>query len=173
MKDLQLVNAKPVKLADETYGYVSVQVPELKGTMIEDWLVQDCKFTKGVYAPNKMHCTLIYDDSNPITVKQVKINPNPHKAFVTGIDLFGKDEKVLVLTLHSPSLHRRNNELLNMGMKSSFDQYRPHITILSGATTGKLRRAISKLGLLLPFSLNLINEAWAPVDGDWSAFDDD
>ena len=171
MKHLKVITAKPIDT--EMCGYVSVKVPVDTGIIIEQWLLDDCKFSReNVYVPGDMHTTIMHDERNPIDKLLIEPGRTRYKALPTGIDIFGQDDKFLVLTLFSPQLNQRHNQLLDMGMRTTYPQYRPHITLKSNAEINCIGKAIANFGGLiskLPRVIVLDNETWEPVNNDWKA----
>lgn len=74
--------------------------------------------------PSDLHCTLMYDESNP-NIKMLK-NTKTYKAKVTGVSKLGD---AIVLDLESPGIKKRHQELKNAGYKHSFPELKIHMSI--------------------------------------------
>lgn len=74
--------------------------------------------------PSEMHCTLMYDESDP-NIKILK-NTSTYTAKVKGVKLLGD---AIVLELDSPGIEKRHKELKNAGYKHSFPKLLVHMSI--------------------------------------------
>lgn len=82
----------------------------------------------------KLHCTLMYSKE----VEVLNYQPCSHivyRAEVTGCSIIGEKgspRRAIVLMLHSPSLSRRFNYAASTGLKHSFPEFSPHISLAYG-----------------------------------------
>lgn len=98
------------------------------------------------------HSTLMYSTYG----KYIQPSTNlVHDARITGIADFGG---YLVLLLDSESMCTRHEELSYMGLKHSFDEYNPHITI------GSLKPDTKLPNVSLDKEIKLGNEYNEPLD---------
>ncbi|AXG66622.1 putative cyclic phosphodiesterase [Dickeya phage vB_DsoM_JA33] len=84
-----------------------------------------------------LHVTLAYDKNNPDN--DIPLSNAEFKATISGVELFGANNDILVLTLESEDLqleHARIHE--NPNVKFDFIPYRPHITIAKNSTEAEL-----------------------------------
>ena len=81
-----------------------------------------------------LHVTLAYDKNNP----DVLAKPDPDAVFratVSGVDIYGEDDKVLVLLLDSPELAAEHARIHACGCaKFDFTPYSPHVSLKYGAS---------------------------------------
>lgn len=77
---------------------------------------------------NELHTTIAYSKDNfPHTINEGEIIIEPKN--ITGFDLFGDDENILVMTLKSEDLQRRFDETQQNGAHHGYPLYIPHITL--------------------------------------------
>lgn len=108
-----------VEESSENNGYVAVKVSPVSAKQITD------KLGLINHIPiDKLHCTIIYDKSKPNI--HFDLSDEIHSAIVTGCEILGD---AIVLNIQCPSLNQRYNELVELGFKSDFADYRPHISI--------------------------------------------
>ena len=103
-------------------GYFSVKMDMRDAQEIYDLLE---KAGLDPIKPEKMHCTLMYDESNP-EIRMLK-NDKKYKAKITGVEHLGD---AIVLNLDSPELEKRHQELKNAGYTHSFDSFECHASVL-------------------------------------------
>lgn len=110
--------------------------------------------------PEKMHCTLMYDESNP-EIRTLK-NDKKYKAKITGVEVLGD---AVVLNLDSPELEKRHQELKNAGYKHSFDGFECHSSVLYDVTDTNfdLVKLVFDLGVL-PEEVTFYNETSESCD---------
>lgn len=73
-----------------------------------------------------LHATIVYS-------KRGNADIRPNMTYKTGIplgfELFGDDKNYLVLELESDDLSQRHEQCMVYGLSSTYDEYRPHITL--------------------------------------------
>ncbi|AXG66946.1 RNA ligase [Dickeya phage vB_DsoM_JA29] len=84
-----------------------------------------------------LHVTLAYDKNNPDN--DIPLSNADFKATISGVELFGANSDILVLTLDSEDLQREHARIHeNPNVNFDFIPYRPHITIAKNATEAEL-----------------------------------
>lgn len=112
-------------------GYWQVTPDERSTTMIH-------AICSAVVSPedlDDLHVTLAYDKTNPDN--PAKVSKDRFRAIIAGVEMFGANNDILVLTLESEDLqaeHARIHECGNVNF--DFIPYRPHITIVKKGATG-------------------------------------
>lgn len=147
--DVQELGHSPIIAAavmpwDDRELCILLEVPRHTAHVIHDWAKQQ-PWPEGtkLHQPSDYHCTLLYApgaygqkdswwvdhlDQVPVSVK--------------GIDTFGPDEDgyAYVLELESPELERHGQMLSNraqaFGVELTHPDYKPHITVAYGPTSG-------------------------------------
>ena len=77
--------------------------------------------------PEEFHVTVVYSRRH---VSALHGYPFPNvKATTTGIELFGPESDIKVVTLESPELQSIVASLKHLGVTSDYPEYKPHITI--------------------------------------------
>lgn len=97
--------------------------------------------------PNEIHCTIMHSKSPPSQLPVL----NREKVYDTRVKHFTawdghNDTGYLVAELDSPALHRLHNAWRARGCVPSFDDYKPHITLIEGslASLGLARKLNSR-----------------------------
>lgn len=113
----------------------------------------------------KLHCTLMYDKSNPNI--HVDKNNDIHVCKIIGVDLLGEDS--VVLLLESDSIKRRFKELTDIGFKHSFDDLLIHTSIIYSKDKEQLQEVYEKVKNLYDngefnFPVILEKEYWEDID---------
>lgn len=81
------------------------------------------------------HTTLAFDNTNPDTGDVIRPSA-VYGATITGFDLFGENNDMLVATLESPELEARHKELHAAGLRKwKWPEYKPHITLIKRNAT--------------------------------------
>lgn len=102
-------------------GYVSVQLDKSQQKEIQQLLGK-----ADLDSIDDMHCTLMYDESNPDIDYDTK-EKETYTAKVTGIEKLGK---AIVLLLDSPELTKRHKELKKLGFEHSYDDLLCHMSVI-------------------------------------------
>lgn len=108
-------------------SYVSVKPSEFAKSLIYDL----CREMGLAHAESdSLHCTLMYSpyvsaNYRPDTTKK-------YQAELGELSLYGPNKDFLVVELISPALQARHEELKALGLVHSYDEYRPHITLVEG-----------------------------------------
>ncbi len=106
-----------------------------------------------------MHVTLIYSKS-PFYWNEAK--PDREHLLIEGgdrsVEVFGQEDKVIVLTIESQLLTERHDELIAMGASSDFNNYRAHITI-------SYKGEGVDVSQIMPYTgpIRLSSEVWEPI----------
>lgn len=115
-----------------------------------------------------LHCTLAYDKTNPETLAQPDHTTQFH-ATVCGVDIYGDEDRVLVLLLNSPDLEAEHKRIHACGAaKFDFTPYSPHVSLKYGASETDVdfvRHHILKPGNP-PIDLLFSAEYREPIDND-------
>lgn len=90
---------------------------------------------KDINKSESMHMTLFFDERE-IIFDEYEPSEEDFDATIKGITEFTMRDKrkALVLELESRDIIRRFNELLKMGFKTSYPEYKPHLSIKYGST---------------------------------------
>lgn len=115
-------------------GYIALK-PMIKHAQIIESICKAIGLKDHIEA-NKLHVTLVYDRREPI-IEQYEPLVEQKKATITGCDLYND---ALVLTLDSNDLQERFYQLRQLGFKSDYDLYKPHLSLKYGANESDLER---------------------------------
>jgi hypothetical protein len=74
-----------------------------------------------------IHCTIMYSPIN--CPSSIELSNGPFTADVLSADLFGEENTTLVLTLESKDLQTRHDYWISKGCESTYELYRPHLTL--------------------------------------------
>lgn len=85
--------------------------------------------------PNNMHVTIFFDQREIIFPEYEPIKKT-YRAKVKGISVFPfqRTKKVIVLDLESKEIMDRFNELYEMGFRSTYPSFKPHVSIKYNAS---------------------------------------
>jgi 2'-5' RNA ligase len=128
-----------------TGTYISVVPQKSSYGYLESLLRKFLKVQHGgrLAVPADMHCTVMYAPNSVLTAAQqlaVLSQAQAFKATAKALTVWrGADEDYyLVLELDSPDLARFHAKLAaDFGLVPTFDDYRPHITLISGMSSGQ------------------------------------
>lgn len=112
-----------------------------------------------------LHVTLAYDKTNP--ENDIPVSTDQFNAVIAGVELFGANSDILVLTLESEDLQKEHARIhANPDVTFDFIPYRPHITIAHNATGAELEclHSIVMSPLAPPLSIVLQNESREMID---------
>ncbi len=128
MKQLQTV-AKTIKEFTGTSGLYSSCVIDNEDEFAE-WV---SNLGMPLDELDELHVTVMY--SPDVTPRRAVPSTARTTGIVIGVELFGPEgeEDTLVLTLNSPELARMAAQWTKRGCKSTFPDYRPHITLKKDA----------------------------------------
>ena len=77
-----------------------------------------------------MHVTMMYDEEGEVPRGFIMRDGIMEYSGEYGVELFGDEKNVLVLTLETPSeIDKRHNRLSAYGLNHSYKDFRPHITL--------------------------------------------
>ena len=117
----------------------------------------------------KLHVTLMYC-KNPGNMHGINLNFNAKAEFaskIIDIEFWEGHDKLgyLVAKLDSKQLHHEFRRLTALGLKHSFDDYSPHVTLLTGDSARAAEKKIRKIkNALVGMSLILTNEKAEPLE---------
>lgn len=120
---------------------------------------------KTIYPPEKMHVTVCYSKrpvdwfAVPNTMREVRIAAGGPR----DLHFLGPDKDVLVLRFKSDILHRRHEQLMELGASFDWPSYQPHITITLQGKDIDIEKVEPYAGELI-----LGVEKFAPVKENWS-----
>lgn len=143
-------------------GYASLKITPESGRELESLFK-----LAGINAmpKNKMHVTLMYDESNP----EIEVTPKQRRysAKVTGVERMGKRGskwEAIALTLSCPEIEARHRELKKMGFKHSYNEFKCHMSIAykPKSTDIELANLLFKLGNF-PDKLYFSDEQWEEI----------
>lgn len=107
--------------------YVSV-VPDKRSKdiikAVADVLGTECDY-------DDLHCTVMYSKYDSPTEKSYP-KTKTFRAIMKDIQLYGKNQDSLVITLESPDLQAEHERLKRLGARHSWHFYSPHVTIQTG-----------------------------------------
>lgn len=108
----------------QQYGYICVY----PSPQDRDWINQQLE-KLDLPSVEGLHCTLAYDKTNPLDYKQILTVP--HKATIYDLGSMGEGTRwgTMALLLDSNSLHKRHNQLRELGFEWSWPDYIPHISL--------------------------------------------
>lgn len=139
--------------------YVSTKLTKDSSKKLKDFLKSN-EFTQRIDS-KYFHCTLIgskenfeYEPSDALDNIEVE---------AIGFDIFGKDQKVIVLLLRSEELQKRFDELVASEATTDFPVYKPHITI---ALANKHNEELIQT-LDANFTLTISHEYSTPFDANY------
>lgn len=130
-------------IGNKSNGYVALKVQPDSVEQIRKAVIDVGINPKSLI--NKMHLTLMYDESEP-TIPMPK-NTMVHQAKIDDISTLGDPESrwfAVVLKLNSDSLHRRFKELQELGYKHSYDTFVPHVSVIYGPSKEEADLIISR-----------------------------
>lgn len=131
----RVVNGKgnSVKLKTITEGvkgtFIGVKLTPESNLRLAGWMRQN--LIQDPEPEGELHITLVIDKDKPIPYHPVKYGtPIPIDPSTYSIDIFGKDNNVMVLKFECPFLEDRHNKLRRKyGLSWDFPSYSPHITL--------------------------------------------
>lgn len=80
-------------------------------------------------APSEYHVTVMYAPEQDLADFDIKEDVGSQTAKFAAYDLFGEDKDCLVMKLDSKGLHEIHDTLAAMGMKYTYPEYSPHLTL--------------------------------------------
>ena len=145
-------------------GYASVHPEPGQARAVAKWLA-GCGI-KDPMPARQMHVTLIYDKRN----KRFDVERRRGALYAArprSVEMLGGGH--LVLVLDSRDLSARHQALIDAGYQHSFQQFRPHVTLKSGATDEDFLAAIGCIDRLVKAvpKMTLYKETWVKVDENW------
>ena len=86
---------------------------------------------------DNLHVTIAFDNRNPDN--DIPLSTGTFEAVIAGVELFGPDDNILVLTLESEDLQAEHARI-HANPYVNFDHipYRPHITITKNSSEAEL-----------------------------------
>ena len=116
-------------LEDNTQGtYVCTHVNQEHAKIIIDTLEK--YGIKNLVHPEELHVTIIYSKTPcPIAYNLMKVKDFTTWFHPNRFEIFGEEEKVLVIRGWSDTLENINKKLMTNGATSDYDGYNPHITV--------------------------------------------
>lgn len=86
---------------------------------------------------DNLHVTVAFDNRNPDN--DIPLSTDTFRAFITGVELFGPDDNILVLLLESEDLQMEHARIhANPAVNFDHIPYRPHITIAKNSSEAEL-----------------------------------
>ncbi len=79
------------------------------------------------YDSDEFHCTLMYSPTTPDSLPGAA--QDTFAATLKGLEIYGDEKKVVVVTLESAELQKEHSRLLSHGAKHTFTPYSPHVTL--------------------------------------------
>lgn len=136
-------------------GFWSVR-PDTAST---ERLIKMCEVAGIVgHALPEFHATLARDENNPYSELQPSLRMQ-YSAQATGIEFFGENEDVMVITLDSPDLQQRHTELHAQGDRAwSWPEFKPHITLATKISAEQRANVEELFVMAFPFSITLTGE---------------
>lgn len=125
------------------------------------------KFNSGELVPlDKQHVTLIYSTETELKPESIKLKSikGDVKAEIIGVDYF---DDAIVLLLSSPVLQSAHDELVDLGLKHTFD-FTPHLTILYKVQPEDIDAIIKQLKQLIGNIVVLDKVVSEPIKENWS-----
>jgi hypothetical protein len=108
--------------------YCAALLDKASETLLRDF----CKSCDIEDLDKNLHCTIMYSPDKVISIKEAATFPRlTYKARVSNFTWWlGHDkEGYLVAELVCPALKHSHDVLIDVGAKSTFDEYKPHITV--------------------------------------------
>ena len=150
--------------------YVCANVAKKDAKVIIDTLAKH-GITNLVH-PDELHVTVIYSKTPcPVAYNLSKLKDFNASFGTDRFDIFGKDEKVLVIRGWSSSLERINASLMKNGATSDFPEYNPHITVavntdVDEVTVSAMSFIIRELDEKLKNGISLDSLTIKPITGN-------
>lgn len=86
---------------------------------------------------DNLHVTIAFDNRNPDN--DIPLSTGTFEAYIAGVELFGPDDNILVLTLESEDLQVEHARIhANPNVNFDHIPYRPHITIAKNSSEAEL-----------------------------------
>jgi len=144
-------------MTDEKPGvFVEALLDEPSKQRLHDFVTKTLNISPAI-TPDKYHATLAYSK------KWFHYTPSDHvngaTLFPESWEVFGSDQKVLVLKVNAPVLKERNDQLKAAGAISDFPDYKIHVTVApveAGFDPSSFH--------LPPFNLTVTHEVGKPLD---------
>lgn len=93
---------------------------------------------------DNLHVTLAFDMNNPDN--HIETSTGTFQALITGVELFGPNADVLVLTLESEDLQKEFSRIhANPNVKFEYLPYRPHMTIIKRGATNSMFECLNDI----------------------------
>lgn len=124
-KSLELIELVE-KYSDASGTYVSVEYDPNDSEAIYEFYKD---IVPEMYTPNSIHTTLMYSKDTPYLSIQPSLIGTVLSINNPKYEIFGEKKDCLVVSFDSDILSDRHQELTDMGLKHSWDEYRPHITL--------------------------------------------
>lgn len=143
-------------------GYVSLKVNIQDAEKLHKLLSNNG--ITDLISPEKMHMTLMYDESNPSVGYEPSKKVYASRLFA--IKELGEGEwKAVVLELNSPEISARHDDLKAQGYTHSYDSFVPHVSVKYKPSEGdlmKVKGLFDKIVEELP-TITLENESGEPL----------
>lgn len=143
-------------------GYAELHVDLASGTKLYNVIVPACEGLD-LIPLNKLHSTLMYDESDPDIVPS--LSNKVYKAKIAGVKMLGKvgsKWRACVLLLESEAVLERHEELVKEGFKHSYDGLMLHVSLVYGTDAEVAFPIVEQLFAekKLPESITLCSETW-------------
>lgn len=151
-------------------GYVSLKVALHDGTALYKEILNESYDGKQL-SPHELHMTLMYDSTNPIptrAIPAVSKASEEYEATIMGIDLLGEigsKYRAVVVLLESPGIRQRFDEL-SVLMTHSFEEFKPHVSLIYGASEDDLEKVRKLLTHWIGTRIVLYGESFSTVKED-------
>lgn len=115
--------------ADSNGTFIGIRLTSESANRILAWLEENN--VKDPTPFKELHVTLLVDKTNTLDHDPIRYDPPlVPKQDTYKVELFGKDQNILVLTFDCPQLTKRHDQVKKrFNVVEDWDEYRPHITL--------------------------------------------
>lgn len=148
-------------------GYGELLVDLKSGLILSNAILPALPTGTEMIARDKLHCTIMYDLSNP-EIRASKNNKS-YQCKIVGVEKLGKPDTrwhATVLLLESEEIKERFKDLSVLGFTHSFPDLKIHVSLVYGNNTNICFPIIEKLFQegKLPQYITLTNETWSVIE---------
>ena len=132
-----------------------------------------------VVPPGKHHVTLMYSEGTDVPKDKIKKGiewmTGSRTAKSHSVDVFDSDDDptkgCIVLDIDSDHLHNIHEELRRIGLRHSYQEFKPHVTLAYGVDIDEAKRIAKELNAKLkmePCLITMKGLVVKPIKDNWS-----